>query len=331
MKYSVIVPVYNRPDEVRELLESLALQTRKDFELVIVEDGSTQKCEQEVASFATDLKIRYFFKENSGPGDSRNFGMKKAQGDYLIFFDSDCLIPSDYFEKLHAFLDAHPEVDVFGGSDSEHPSFTKVQKAINYAMTSFITTGGIRGNKKHIGKFEPRSFNMGFSREVYEKVGGFATVHPGEDPDLSIRIVKAGFTSSLVPDLYVYHKRRIDWSKFAKQVYKFGVVRNILIRWYPDTFKYVFALPSVFLWGSVGLFILAILFSAWFILPLLVLALIICVDAWIKTKDFSISLLACAASFIQLWGYGWGFTKSFIALHILKRNERIAFPSFFFD
>ncbi|NND05003.1 MAG: glycosyltransferase [Saprospiraceae bacterium] len=331
MKYSVIVPVFDRPQEVEELLNSLAAQVSMDFELVIVEDGSTERCDDVLASFSDILQIRYFFKENSGPGDSRNFGMEKARGEYLIFFDSDCLIPADYFQKLDTFLDAHPEVDVFGGSDGQHQSFSKIQKAINYAMTSFITTGGIRGNKKHIGKFEPRSFNMGFTKEVYKKVGGFATVHPGEDPDLSIRIVKAGFTSSLVPDLYVYHKRRIDWSKFAKQVYKFGVVRNILIRWHPGTFKYVFALPSIFLWSSVGLILLAILVSWWFMVPLVVLAFVIWIDAWMKTKDLSISLLACAASFIQLWGYGWGFTRSFVALHILKRNERQAFPAFFFD
>ncbi len=331
MKYSVIIPVYNRPEEVRELLQSLADQDRKNFEVVIVEDGSSTKCIQEVEGFKTELNIQYFYKDNSGPGDSRNFGMKKAQGDYLLFFDSDCLIPTDYFSKLDAFLMEHPEVDVFGGPDREHPSFSKVQKAINYAMTSFITTGGIRGRKKHVGKFEPRSFNMGFSHTVFEKVGGFASLHPGEDPDLSIRIVRAGFSSALVPDLYVYHKRRIDWSKFSKQVYKFGVVRNILIRWYPDTFKYIFALPSVFLWGSCLTVLLALTFSVWFLLPLIILALIIVIDAWIKTKDLSISLLACAASFIQLWGYGWGFTKSFIALHVLKRNERKAFPAFFYD
>lgn len=330
MKYSVIIPVYNRPNEVEELLESLSQQVVKNFDIVIVEDGSTETCKEAVDARKGMLDIQYYFKTNTGPGDSRNFGMERARGDYFLFFDSDCLIPPDYFQKLDAFLAQNP-TDLFGGPDREHSSFTRIQKAINYAMTSFLTTGGIRGKKKQIGKFQPRSFNMGLSREVYQKVGGFGTIHPGEDPDLSIRIVNAGFQSTLIPDLFVYHNRRIDFSKFYRQVYKFGVVRNILFKWHPQTLKLVFFLPSFFLVGSILLVLLGIFVSVWFFLPFVMLVLVLLLDALIKTGSLAIALLAIGASFIQLYGYGWGFIKSFTKLFVFKKDERVAFPEMFFE
>jgi GT2 family glycosyltransferase len=256
--------------------------------------------------------------------------MERARGDYFLFFDSDCLIPSDYFEKLDNYLSNH-SVDLFGGPDREHPSFTNIQKAINYAMTSFLTTGGIRGRKNQLGKFQPRSFNMGLSKHVFEKVGGFKTIHPGEDPDLSLRITDAGFESVLIPDLFVYHNRRIDFRKFVKQVYKFGVVRNILFKWHPKSYKYVFFLPTLFLIGSIFLVGLGILVSWWFFLPIILLAFVLWFDALLKTKSIQISVLAILASFIQLFGYGWGFLMSFLKLSIFKQNERTEFRSMFFE
>lgn len=330
MLFSVIIPVYNRPQEVEELLDSLSKQTQRNFELVIVEDGSTDDCKAVVERYASQLDIRYFYKDNSGPGDSRNFGMAKAKGDYLLFFDSDCLIPPHYFETVEAFLQKYP-LDAYGGPDTAHESFTDTQKAINYAMTSVITTGGVRGKENKLDNYQPRSFNMGISRKVYETVGGFGDIHPGEDPDLSYRIMNAGFSIGLIADAYVYHKRRIDFSKFSKQVYKFGVVRNVLMKWHPRSWKMVYFFPTAFLLGSIGLILLALLWEAIFILPLLALLLIISVDALLKTGNLKITLMAIPATFIQLYNYGWGFLKGFWLIHVLKRPERKALPGFFFQ
>lgn len=329
-KYSVIIPVYNRPKEVDDLLISLNQQTFKDFEIIIVEDGSTDDCKHIVDLYASSLDIRYFFKENSGPGDSRNFGMAKASGQYLMFFDSDCIIPPNYFEKVEQHLSVN-HLDAFGGPDSADASFTTIQKAINYAMTSILTTGGIRGKKNQLDTYQPRSFNMGISRAVYEKVGGFRDIHPGEDPDLSYRIMEAGFKVGLIENAFVYHKRRIDFQKFVKQVYKFGVVRPILIKWYPDKFKLTYLFPSLFLLGSVFLVILSLLLTPFFIAPLSLLALVLFLDALRTTKNLSVSCLAVVASFVQLYGYGYGFFISAIKILLLKQNERTAFKSFFFQ
>uniref|UniRef100_UPI00356B5772 glycosyltransferase n=1 Tax=Ancylomarina sp. TaxID=1970196 RepID=UPI00356B5772 len=255
-KYSVIIPIYNRPDEAKELLASLAKQTYKNFDILMIEDGSTEDCSDIVKHYSNELDIKYHFKANSGPGDSRNVGMRMATGDFLIFFDSDCIIPPQYFEEVEKHL-AQTPLDAFGGPDSAHESFSKVQKAINYAMTSIITTGGIRGKKNKLDQYQPRSFNMGISQAVYKKVGGYTDVTPGEDPDLSYRIMNAGFRVGLIEDAYVFHKRRIDFSKFIKQVYKFGVMRPVLIKWYPDKFKLTYTIPALFLLGSLLLVILA--------------------------------------------------------------------------
>ncbi|MFT4661005.1 MAG: glycosyltransferase involved in cell wall biosynthesis [Patiriisocius sp.] len=327
-KYSVIVPVYNRPSEVDELLGSLQSQTLKDFEIVIIEDGSTEDCKSIIAKYP-DLEVNYFFKDNSGPGDSRNVGMTKAKGLWMIFFDSDCVIPEAYFQSVEDHLQIN-SLDTFGGPDAAHESFTTIQKAINYAMTSILTTGGVRGKENKLDQYQPRTFNMGIKREVFEKVGGFSDVHPGEDPDWSYRIMNAGYKVGLIESAYVYHKRRIDFKKFLKQVYKFGVARTILIKWYPDKFKPTYLLPTLFLLGSIGLVICGVLLSKFFISPLLFLVIVLFIDALMKTKSLLITLLAVPASFAQLYGYGYGFLKGWINIHILRREERKAFPSFFF-
>jgi len=329
-KYSVIVPIFNRPNEAEELLESLAKQTYKDFDIIIIEDGSQDTCEDIVKRYANDLDIKYHFKSNSGPGDSRNVGMTMATGDYLIFFDSDCIIPPQYFGEVEKHL-AETPLDAFGGPDSAHVSFSNVQKAINYAMTSIITTGGIRGKKNKLDQYQPRSFNMGISQEVYKTVGGYTDVTPGEDPDLSYRIMNAGFRVGLIEKAYVYHKRRIDFSKFIKQVYKFGVMRPVLVKWYPDKFKLTYTFPTLFLLFSLFLVALTIAISPLFLSPLAFIAIILFIESLIKTKSLSISLLAILASFIQLYAYGYGFLKSAILILLLKKEERKVFDSFFFD
>lgn len=327
-KYSIIVPVFNRPEETAELLDSLAKQSFKDFELLLVEDGSAQKSEHLVEQYAGGVAIQYFFKENTGPSDSRNFGMKQATGDYFLFFDSDCGLPEDYLQNLDDQL-LKRGLDAFGGPDNAHESFSDTQKAINYAMTSFFTTGGIRGGKKQLDKFQPRSFNMGFSKDVYQKVGGFSDIHPGEDPDLSYRIMDAGFKVGLIREAYVYHKRRIDFGKYIKQVYKFGVVRVILNKWHPEKKGLVFYLPSLFLLGSVALVLGAVILTTWLLVPLLFFAVLILFDSMLKTKSLFISIKAVFASFIQLYGYGYGFLKSFVLIKVLGKNEKEALPDFF--
>lgn len=329
-KYSIIIPIYNRPDEAEELLASLAKQNYKNFDVLMIEDGSTEDCSEIIKNYAKDLDIKYHFKANSGPGDSRNVGMSMATGEYLIFFDSDCIIPPQYFEEVEKQL-AETPLDAFGGPDSAHPDFSKFQKAVSYAMTSIITTGGVRGKKSKLDQFQPRSFNMGISQAVYKKVGGYTDVTPGEDPDLSYRIMNAGFKVGLIEKAYVFHKRRIDFSKFIKQVYKFGIMRPVLIKWYPDKFKLTYTFPSLFLLGSLLLLLLAILINPIFLSPLVFIAIILFLESMIKTKSLSISFLAVLASFIQLYSYGYGFLKSAILILGLKKEERLVFDNFFFD
>lgn len=244
--FSFIVPVYNRPDEVEKLLFSISqLEYNKDFEVVIVEDGSTVTCETVCSRFRESVNISYYFKTNSGPGESRNYGMRKASGNYFIILDSDCILPGGYLQAAERALELD-YVDCYGGPDAAHDSFTPLQKAINYSMTSFFTTGGIRGGSEKLDKFQPRSFNMGLSKEAFEITRGFGKIHPGEDPDLSIRLWKAGYRTRLIKDAFVYHERRISWKLFFKQVNKFGMVRVILNKWYPDTARVIYWLPSLF-------------------------------------------------------------------------------------
>ncbi len=307
--FSIIVPIYNRPDEADELLKSLVEQTRKNFELVLVEDGSTKPCADVVSRYSSQISIRYITKPNTGRSDSRNVGMQNAKGDYFVFFDSDCIIPPQYFETLERQL-ANDYSDCFGGPDKAHESFTDTQKAISYAMTSFWTTGGIRGGKTNMEKFVPRTFNMGFSRKVYETVGGFKDMY-GEDIDLGMRIREAGFSSKLYHNAFVYHKRRVSFKKFYKQVNTFGIARINLYKLYPQSLKLVHTLPAVFTLGSILLLVLSI-WKPIFLLPLLLYTPLLFIDAIIKTKNLKVALLSVVAAYTQLYGYGFGFLKSFI-------------------
>jgi glycosyltransferase involved in cell wall biosynthesis len=328
VKFSLIIPVYNRPDEIDELLESLTHQTATNFDVWVIEDGSSLKCEEVCNKYKDKLELHYHFKANSGPGPSRNYGMDIASGDYFIIFDSDCLIPPQYIEEVNNFLENH-YVDCFGGPDAAHASFSDVQKAINYSMTSFLTTGGIRGGGEKLGKFQPRSFNMGISRKCYETVGGYGKIHPGEDPDLSFRIWKAGFKTALIKNAHVYHKRRIDFQKFAKQVYKFGVVRVILNKWHPGTSKITYWFPTVFSLGLLAFLILGF-WDQIFWYALVVYLSVMFIDAIFRTRNLKIAILAIFTSMVQFFGYGWGFLKSQFKLNLLRKEEKEAFPGFFF-
>jgi glycosyltransferase involved in cell wall biosynthesis len=330
MLFSLIIPVYNRPDEVDELLESLVQSDyTAAFEVVLVEDGSTLRCEDIVQKYASRLTISYYFKENSGPGDSRNYGMRKARGDYFIIFDSDCIIPKQYLSEVDKALQLN-YVDCFGGPDKALDSFSDVQKAINFAMTSFLTTGGIRGGSEKIDKFQPRSFNMGISRKAFEASNGFGNIHPGEDPDLSIRLWNLGFETKLFPNAYVYHKRRIDWDKFSIQVNKFGKARPILNSWYPKHNKLTFFFPSLFIVGFV-LAVLLLVFTFDYLLKLyFIYFLIIFITASYQNKSLKIGYLAVVAVWKQFWGYGLGFMESFFKIIILKQQPQAVFPELFF-
>lgn len=317
--YSVIIPVYNRIDEVEDLLASLARQDALNFEVIIVEDGSTLPCEAAVNRYTDRLDIKYFFKENEGRSIARNYGMERATGSYFIFFDSDCVIPADYFSKLNRMHASEP-FDCFGGPDAADASFTTTQKAINHAMTSFLTTGGVRGGKVRLEKFTPRTFNMGFSRTVYNKVGGFREMF-SEDIDMSTRIRLAGFSIGLYPDLPVYHKRRVDFRKFLRQVYVFGMSRITLKLLYPDTMKAVHWLPALFVLGVAVMALLAVVSSPWWLLPLGVYLLAIFFSALYSTRSVTIALKAVPASIIQLGGYGCGFLKAYFTKIILGRGR----------
>ena len=328
--YSFVIPVYNRPDEIDELLESFTkLKGNLNYEIIIVEDGSNLTCENVIGTYKLKLNISYFYKENSGPGDSRNFGMKHAKGNYFIILDSDCLLPENYLEVVNRNL-TNNFVDCFGGPDAAHESFSILQKAINFAMTSFITTGGIRGNRKAQKNFQPRSFNMGLSKKAFEQSKGFGVIHPGEDPDLSIRLSQLGFKTALFNDAFVYHKRRISWSKFYNQVFKFGMVRPILNQWHPGTKRFIYWLPTFFILG----FLLSLLLLIYHIKIPIALYLLYFFTAFVvalfKTKNFLVAISSVIAIFVQFLGYGYGFLKSTFMLKLSNKPVQSQFPNLFF-
>lgn len=344
MRYSFIIPVFNRPDEVDELLGSMERQTIKDFEVVVVEDGSEIDCKSVVEKHAEKLDIHYFSKQNSGPGQSRNYGAERAQGEYLIVLDSDVVLPKDYLKSVDDELKREP-ADAFGGPDRAHESFTDTQKAISYSMTSFFTTGGIRGGKKKLDKFYPRSFNMGIRKDIYMQLGGFSKMRFGEDIDFSIRIFKAGCKCRLFPEAWVWHKRRTDMRKFFRQVYNSGIARINLYKKYPESLKIVHLLPMVFTVGVIALVLISaagrilmeyddvdkwywLCAAPW--LPIILYAFIIFNDASLKTKSVRVGAIAVGAAFTQLMGYGFGFISAWWKRCVLGKDEFHAFDKTFY-
>lgn len=328
MRYSIIIPVYNRPDEVDELLNSLTQQTVRNFEVIVVEDGSSVTCEHVVKRYEQQLNIRYFNKPNSGPGQTRNYGAERSSGEYLLILDSDCILPPGYLAAIEEELKRQP-ADAFGGPDRAHDSFTSTQKAINYAMTSFFTTGGIRGGKKKMDKFYPRSFNMGLKADVYRALGGFSKMRFGEDIDLSIRIFKGGYSCRLFSEAWVWHKRRTDLKKFFKQVYNSGIARINLYKKYPESLKVVHLLPAVFTLGVVFV-LLSSLICPYALLLLAMFAIIIFTDSSIRNRSLWIGMLSVLAAFIQLTGYGSGFLSAWWKRCILKKDSFSAFEKSFY-
>ena len=336
MKYSFIIPVFNRPDEVDELLESLTHQTLRDFEVVVVEDGSDVPCRDVVERYADRLQVHYYDKPNSGPGQTRNYGVERAEGDYVLILDSDVVLPEGYLQAVDHELSATP-CDAFGGPDRAHASFSKMQKAINYAMTSFFTTGGIRGGKKKMDKFYPRSFNMGVRRAVYHELGGFSAMRFGEDIDFSTRLIRSGHVSRLFQSAWVWHKRRTDLRKFFKQVHNSGIARIHLTKRHPGTLKAVHMLPAVFTLGCALLVVLAVAAALlgcphWWalLLPFVLFALIIGVDATRSERSVGVGWRAVAAAYVQLTGYGSGFLRAWWTRCVLRRGEFEAFKENFY-
>lgn len=330
LRFSFIIPVYNRPQEIKELLDSFVkLNFTDPFEIVIVEDGSTKTSKSIVDSFKQTLNISYYFKDNSGPGDSRNYGMKKANGNYFLILDSDCILPPNYLNLVKENL-TNEFTHCFGGPDSAHPDFTNLQKAINFSMTSFITTGGVRGGTKNNESFEPRSFNMGISKEAFEKTEGFGNIHPGEDPDLSLRLRKLGYSTKLIPEAVVYHKRRLSWSKFYHQVYKFGLVRPILNMRFKKSRRLTYWFPSFFSIGLILAIILMVLGNRYLILLYTIYFVLVFVISLIKNKNLIVSFFSVFATLVQFLGYGFGFILSTIHIELFNREPEKVFPFLFF-
>jgi glycosyltransferase involved in cell wall biosynthesis len=331
ISYSFVIPVYNRPQEIRELLESMRkLQFDNTFEIVIVEDGSTDDSREVVSGFSGELNISYYQKPNSGPGDSRNYGMSRAKGNYFLILDSDVILPSQYLTEVDKELQQE-FVHCFGGPDAAHQEFSPVQKAINYAMTSFFTTGGIRGGKKQVGKFQPRSFNMGLSKKAFEATGGFGRIHPGEDPDLALRLQKSGFSTRLFQEAFVYHKRRIDWQKFYQQVHKFGLVRPILNKWHPASAKLTFWFPTLFMAGLLLAVGLAFFDSFYLLLAYAAYLILLFLHSLAINLSLTIALYSVWASLVQFSGYGLGFCLSTYYIRILNQDPEKRFPKLFFQ
>ncbi|WP_298541024.1 glycosyltransferase [uncultured Aquimarina sp.] len=331
VSFSFVIPVFNRPNEIEELLNSMILlDYEKSYEIVIIEDGSSETAEDVIKKYDDKLHISYYKKPNTGPGDSRNYGMDKAKGNYFLILDSDVLLPSDYLNKVEDFLSIN-FVHCFGGPDDAHKDFSDLQKAISFSMTSYLTTGGIRGRKNTLGKFQPRSFNMGISKEAFEASEGFGNIHPGEDPDLTIRLWKLGYKTALIPNAKVFHKRRISWDKFYIQVNKFGLVRPILNLWHPETSKITYWFPTLFIVYT--LFSLITFFIGyWYFIALWMLYFIVVfISASINYNSFSIGVQSVIAVFVQFYGYGKGFLKSYYYIHLLKKVPEQQFKKLFFS
>jgi len=328
--FSFIIPVFNRPEEIRELLESFCiLDAPKTFEIVIVEDGSTLDSKLIIDNFTDQLKISYYTKKNTGPGHSRNYGMERAKGRYFIILDSDCILPKNYLNAVLTKLNSS-YVDGFGGPDAADDSFTELQKAINFSMTYYMTTGGIRGNNISEENYEPRSFNMGISKEAFKSTGGFGNIHPGEDPDLSIRLKKMGYRLHLIPEAFVFHKRRVSLESFYIQVNKFGQARPVLNKWHPSSKRLTYWFPFLFSLGLVVSVLLTTLDFYWLLILFGFYFLAAMITVFMIYKNIVVSFLVIPSVMIQFFGYGLGFVTSYIKLSISNKNEKQLFPNLFF-
>lgn len=329
MRFSIIIPVYNRPEELEELLESIKKQaTSKHPEIIVVEDGSSISSGEVVKKYAQDLNIIYCFKKNSGPGDSRNYGMERATGDYFLLLDSDCILPEDYLSIVESSIEGN-YTDAFGGPDKAHYSFSTWQKAVDYSMTSFLTTGGLRNKETPTSKFQLRSFNMGLSKKAFRLTGGFSRQRVGEDIDLNYKFLKHGCSTRLIPEAYVFHKRRSNWFSFLKQTTNFGAARPILSRMHRGSFKPSYLFPSVFVLGIFASLIILYFGSFLGVIVYLIYSLLILLDAYSKTKRAMVAFKSVFAVYIQFIGYGSGYLRTAFRLYVKGMDHKSAFPGMF--
>ena len=326
--FSIIIPVYNRPNELKELLDSIKKQTFKDFDVTIIEDGSKITSEKLSLEYSTQFSIKYIAQTNQGPGPARNNGAFQASGSWLIFFDSDCIIPDNYLEIINKEVEC-TDFDCFGGPDKAHPNFNTIQKAIGYAMSSILTTGGIRGAKENLDIFYPRSFNLGVRNSVFNSLQGFSDMRFGEDLDFSMRLLKKGYSTKLLRKAFVYHKRRNNFRSFYKQVYNSGIARiNLDIR-HKGTMKIVHWIPAAFVLSHILILTVGI-FYPFFLLSLLFIPMIILFHSFYVTKEIKTAFYSVPAAFTQTIGYGLGFIKALISRKILGKSEFHAFHQNFY-
>lgn len=334
-RFSVIIPSYNRADEVIDLLRSLQAQTceHSRFEVLVIDDGSTDATEQKVNELASqvDFHLRFFRRNHEGPGPARNFGMSQAEGEYFLFIDSDCQADANWLKEIDEAITKEAP-DAFGGPDSVLDSFTPLQKAIDYSMTSFLTTGGMRGHsQKRLAKFYPRSFNMGIRREVYEKLGGMGNLRHGQDIEFSRRIVASGAKVIYIPNAIVYHKRRTSLRKFFRQMFNWGVARINLSYLDAGNLEPLHFIPAIAAVGYTLLTIFTLLTGlAWKIwVAITVLALLICgyifIDSSIRYRSVKVGWLAPIFAVCQIFAYGYGFTYNYVRRKIFRRGEVTGF------
>ncbi len=329
---SVITPSYNRASELEHLMRSISAQSidHNLFELIISDDGSTDDTEalinswQEKASFS----IKYISQENKGPGAARNHGLEKSIGELILFIDSDCEAHPKWIETI---VDEYhkSEFDACGGPDGGKKDFTLLQKAIDYSMTSFFTTGGMRGHsEKMISKFYPRTHNMGVKRDKYEAVGGFGNLRHGQDIEFSHRIRTSGGKIRFIKNALVYHRRRTSLRQFIKQVFNWGVARINLGKIDTAMLEPVHFLPSLSI--LLSLFIILIIYQLdWGISEIFLLFFsplsIICLLGALNKKDLRVFPILLLVIPIQIFGYGLGFLQAYIRRFIFNEAELVGF------
>jgi|WetSurSiteA1Bulk_404760.scaffolds.fasta_scaffold00516_11 glycosyltransferase involved in cell wall biosynthesis len=329
MFYSIIVPTFSRPDEVTELLGSLADQEYKNFEVILADGSPDYSVRHVVESTGHKLNLKYLYRKGLGISESRNWGVENAKGDYLVFFDSDCVIPPHYFKTVNEYLLSDP-LDAFGGPDKAGEDFNTMQKAISYAMTSFYTTGGIRGKKRHLGQYQPRSFNMGIRKEVFNLLDGFSGLQVSEDIDLSLRLKRAGYRVGLIEPAYVYHKRRSTFYKFFRQVFSFGGGRIDLQLRQRNALKPVHMLPSLFVFyllAGIGASMFSRSIFVFWSASVLAYMTAILIDATALNRSLIIGFISVYAAFVMLIGYGLGMLKTAFMRFVIRSKKESEKPA----
>jgi len=339
-KYSIIIPCFNRADEVAELLESIS-QLKFDpaqFEIIISDDGSTDNTKKLVEQNKSKLQcdLIYLTQNNSGPGAARNHAMENANGDFFIFIDSDVTLSADWLFHIDLTL-VEKKADAFGGPDSYREDFSPFLKAVNYSMTSFITTGGLRGKKgKKLARFYPRSFNMGLSRELWKKIGGFGSLRHGQDIEFSHRIIESGAQVIFIDQAVVYHKRRTNLRRFYKQVFNWGVARINLYKINKKMLEPLHSIPAVLTFVAVTLLVLSLIFDLiktivlWGFSAGILILIYSMIDSIRIYKSIKPALWLPLVMPAQVLGYGFGFIYNAVRRIVLDKDEKVGFKKSYY-